>query len=836
MSLHRKLRIHQIFGGGTGIGKTIISTALSKASSRLGEQTSYLKPIGTGADSDDKHVSKFTGSEVSTKCLYTFSDPVSPHLAAERMRKQAAHAGSLPVTPTDHELITSIYDHVNLTARSLGENRIGSLYIETAGGVHSPTLAGNSQLEAFRPLRLPTILIGSPLLGGISSTVSAYESLRIHGFDIDLLLVLKEEYYENYRYLERWAQERALDFAAVESPPELINNDSRKEFDQMNAFYHRITHPTSSVSNAVRILQARHLHRVEQLESMPERALKQIWWPFLQHNSLVSPSQVTVIDSAYKDHMLTYQADRQLSAPSISTNENQKESNGVNSLVQQKFDGSASWWTQSLGHANSQITLSAAHAAGRFGHVIFPSCVHEPALNLTEHMLKTVGAGWANRVFFSDNGSTGVEVALKMGLTSYRRRHKLPSGVHFDLGVIGLKGSYHGDTIGAMDASEHSVYNAQVDWYKGKGLWLDAPQVHLVDSHQALILTNPGDQWGPTGWKVPYPSLQTIYDLDKRLKEDPLTEVYTNHIYTFLRKSRYESSIIPASLIIEPVIMGAGGMIFVDPLFQNVLINVVRNNPQLFGHYKGAIAWSANPDPPVNSNEDDSWRGLPVIFDEVFSGLYRLGKPSAAALLGRDIHPDIAVYSKMLSAGTVPLSVTLAREDIFDGFRGDGAVSALLHGHSYTAHPIGCSVAHTGLKIYEAMDANGSWDSAKQSWQAGHDPSTETAIWSLWSHSFIQQLTKSDEVDGAMTLGTVLAIYLKDQTNSKGYTSSAAKNFLSRLQSSQLNKDQQIPFGLHARPLGNVAYFIASLNTSSETLHAIQEAILCSLNLASDKA
>jgi dethiobiotin synthetase/adenosylmethionine--8-amino-7-oxononanoate aminotransferase len=95
-----------------------------------------------------------------------------------------------------------------------------------------------------------------------------------------------------------------------------------------------------------------------------------------------------------------------------------------------------------------------------------------------------------------------------MGLTSYRRRHKLPSGVDFDLGVIGLKGSYHGDTIGAMDASEHSVYNAQVDWYKGKGLWLDAPHIHLVVSHQALIFTNPGDQWGPQDGRFRTPAFK----------------------------------------------------------------------------------------------------------------------------------------------------------------------------------------------------------------------------------------------------------------------------------------------------------------------------------------
>lgn len=89
MALYRNLRVHQIFGGGTDIGKTIISTALVKASIRLGEQTSYLKPIGTGLQSDASHITKFVGPDVDAKCLYTFQDPVSPHLAAIRMSQQA---------------------------------------------------------------------------------------------------------------------------------------------------------------------------------------------------------------------------------------------------------------------------------------------------------------------------------------------------------------------------------------------------------------------------------------------------------------------------------------------------------------------------------------------------------------------------------------------------------------------------------------------------------------------------------------------------------------------------------------------------------------------------
>lgn len=747
------------------------------------------------------------------------------------MTKRAASSGPRPVPPTDQELINRIYEHVNQTANSWKTDRSGSIYIETAGGVHSPTLAGNSQLEAFRPLRLPTILIGSPLLGGISSTISAYESLKIHGFDIDMLLVLKEEYYENYKYFERWSLEHGIKFAAIDSPPEFIQNDSTKEFTQMLKFYETLTHSESSIANAVRTLQALHLRRIEDLESMPQRALKHIWWPFLQHKLLVNPRQVNVIDSAYKDSMLTYQASSPSPSTSISTNEAHKEHVDADPLLRYKFDGSASWWTQSLGHSHPKLALSVAHAAGRYGHVIFPGCIHEPALNLSEHLLGTVGKGWANRVFFSDNGSTGIEVALKMALTSFKHMYKLPRDVHFELGVVGLKGSYHGDTIGAMDASEPSVYNKQVDWYKGKGAWLDAPQVRIVEGGQTIIFTNPGDQWGETGWKVPYSGLQEIYNIETRLNHDPLTQIYTDHIFNFLRKFRFKSSIIPAALILEPVVMGAGGMLFVDPLFQAVLIRVVRKNSSLFGIFKSELPKLPSDDEiPVESYQETNWSGLPVVFDEVFSGLYRLGRPSAATFLGKEVSPDIAVYSKILSAGTVPLSVTMAREEVFDAFLGEGPVNALLHGHSYTAHPIGCSVAHTGLKLYQEMDSRGDWNTAKQNWKSEIGVSNEAAVpWSFWSQSFVHQLAQVPDVEGVMSLGTVLAIYLKDQSNTKGYTSSAARFFLDQLQSRQLYGQDQIPCEIHARPLGNVAYFITSLNTPLETVEAIQSTILKTL-------
>lgn len=105
--------------------------------------------------------------------------------------------------------------------------------------------------------------------------------------------------------------------------------------------------------------------------------------------------------------------------------------------------------------------MTASYAAGRYGHVLFPESINEPVLSLSQKLLRTVGNKWASRVFYSDNGSTAMEVALKMALRSSSLKYNFDG----DLKILGLNGSYHGDTIGVMDACSPNVYNQQVIWY-----------------------------------------------------------------------------------------------------------------------------------------------------------------------------------------------------------------------------------------------------------------------------------------------------------------------------------------------------------------------------------
>jgi len=184
-------------------------------------------------------------------------------------------------------------------------------------------------------------------------------------------------------------------------------------------------------------------------------------------------------------------------------------------------------------------------------------------------------------------------------------------------------------------------------------------------------------------------------------------------------------------------------------------VDVVRSNPDIISpnSHASELDWACS---------SKNWSGLPVIFDEVFTGIYRLGHFNTSPLLG--VWPDIVVNAKLLTGGLVPLCTTTASQDIFEAFLSDQKSDALLHGHSYTAHAVGCNVAVDSLKIMERMGNDSSWKAFKEDWAAGN--SGKSLVWSMWSINFVNQVSQLETVDYVVTMGSVLAIALKDPTGS----------------------------------------------------------------------
>ncbi|KAF2085394.1 onanonoxo-7-onima-8-eninoihtemlysoneda [Saccharata proteae CBS 121410] len=811
--LWRSLRAYQIYGANTDVGKTIFSTLLCKASAERGlnERVSFVKPVSTGPldEADDGHVSHHAKG-VNTKCLFQFENPVSPHIAAALSKKE---------TPTDESILSKIRNYLAERAHEADhpDTKPAWALVETAGGVHSPGPSGKSQADLYRPLRLPVILVADSRLGGISSTISAYESLLIRGYDVEAVMMFRDEVYRNHGYLMSYFSKQTS-FLAIPAPPERVE-DRTEDMERMGEYYSSLSQ-REDVQGLLATLATNHETRQKDLETMAERAHQKIWYPFTQQK-LLDPSGITTIDSASGDFFQTYVP----GSTSNSMTKSESTSPSGNAVTQPSFDGSASWWTQGLGHANPELTLAAAYAAGRYGHVMFAEAIHEPALNLAELLLKTVGHDRLTRVFYSDNGSTGTEVALKMGLRAARVRYGWKTSQQ--IGVIGLKGSYHGDTIGAMDSAEPCTYNEKVEWYSGKGYWFDYPVVKMKKGQ--WIVEVPESLQSELGPSMAFSSLSEVFDVMKR-EEKGTARRYKQYINNTLAELQARGKKFGA-LIIEPVILGAGGMLFVDPLFQRTLVHTVRTSPHLF---------TSPPFPSPPSPTSPSWTGLPVIFDEVFTGLYRLGRPTSASFL--QLTPDISVHAKLLTGGLLPLCTTLASESVFEAFASEDKSDALLHGHSYTAHAVGCKVAETSIKTMTEMDESGSWEAFKRAWAAVNAttppaptiPTTPTApavpdpatphnstpeVWSTWSPGFLTALSHCPRVDSCFALGSVLAITIVDGTGGAGgYKSTAAKD----VQACLRRGEESEGWNVHSRVLGNVLYLMTGQGTGMQTVRALE--------------
>jgi adenosylmethionine---8-amino-7-oxononanoate aminotransferase len=276
------------------------------------------------------------------------------------------------------------------------------------------------------------------------------------------------------------------------------------------------------------------------------------------------------------------------------------------------FDAISSWWVVTHGHRHPHIVQAIKDQADRLDQVIFAGFTHEPAEKLARRLVALTPVG-LEYVFFSDSGSTSVEVALKMALGFWRHRAEKRTG------ILALEGAYHGDTIGGMSVGERGVFNAPYD-----------PLLFDVT-------------------RLPFPSAGR-------------EEATLNAL-----KAACSAGGV-AALIVEPLILGAGGMLIYPP---DVLSEMKR------------------------LCEAD---GVLFIADEVMTGWGRTGTLFACEQAG--VTPDIACYSKGLTGGSLPLAVTLCRADIFDAHYSTDRSRTFFHSSSYTANPIACAAALANLEVW----------------------------------------------------------------------------------------------------------------------------------------
>ncbi len=188
------------------------------------------------------------------------------------------------------------------------------------------------------------------------------------------------------------------------------------------------------------------------------------------------------------------------------------------------LDGISSWWVNIHGHSHPLLNEALASQARELEHVIFANCTHRPAVELAERLLDVLPRGLA-RVFYSDNGSTAVEVALKMALQYWGNR-----GEGQRQTFIALHHAYHGDTVGAMSASEESVFTRPF-----QPMLFDVVRAHAPYCFRC-----------PLGLKRASCEVDCLGDLEQRL------QAVAGQV---------------AGVLVEPMLQGAGGMIMWPPEF-----------------------------------------------------------------------------------------------------------------------------------------------------------------------------------------------------------------------------------------------------------------------------
>ncbi|WP_298216782.1 adenosylmethionine--8-amino-7-oxononanoate transaminase [Acidocella sp.] len=278
------------------------------------------------------------------------------------------------------------------------------------------------------------------------------------------------------------------------------------------------------------------------------------------------------------------------------------------------IDGIASWWTACHGYNHPHIRAAVAGQLEAMPHVMFGGLAHEPAYRLATR-LAALMPGDLNRVFFTDSGSVAVEVAVKIAVQS-----RLNQGERGRHRILAFSGGYHGDTLGTMaicDPEEgmHSLF---------AGLLPEQPVIPLPRDAASIAAFE-----------------------------------------SFME--REHASL--AAIIVEPLVQGAGGMVFHPP-------EVLRRLRAAADHY-----------------------GLTLIFDEIFTGFGRTGSLFALAQAG--VAPDIVTLSKALTGGTSPLAATIASDRLFAAFLSASPATALMHGPTFMANPLGCAAANASLDLFE---------------------------------------------------------------------------------------------------------------------------------------
>ncbi len=324
------------------------------------------------------------------------------------------------------------------------------------------------------------------------------------------------------------------------------------------------------------------------------------------------------------------------------------------------LDANSSIWTNLHGHAHPRINAAIRRQLGRVAHSSALGFANEPASLLASRLVaaaRPIRAAEAGadlrKVFFSDDGSTAMEVALKLAYETARRKQGAIAPR-----FLSLKGAYHGDTVGAVSLGHIDLFHRA---YKG-------------------LLFRTGKVMAPYCYRCPFNRAKPERT-DARLARKCDWECVGQVEKTLDQGQRRGKPF--SSFVVEPLMQGAAGMI-----------------PQPQGWLKKVAALCRE-------------RGISIIADEVMTGFGRMGVSDPAANAGaraplfacqqESVVPDYLVLAKGLTGGYMPMAATLTTQGVFDAFLGEyEEFKTFFHGHSFTGNQLGAAAALASLDLLQS--------------------------------------------------------------------------------------------------------------------------------------
>jgi adenosylmethionine-8-amino-7-oxononanoate transaminase len=316
------------------------------------------------------------------------------------------------------------------------------------------------------------------------------------------------------------------------------------------------------------------------------------------------------------------------------------------------LDANSSIWTNLHGHNHPKINAAISRQLKKIAHSSALGFANEPASLLAEKLVK-LAKPKLEKVFFSDDGSTALEVALKLAYEFTRRS----CGRKLQPKFLSLDGAYHGDTIGAVSAGHIDLFHKAYSGLLFKTDKVMSPYCYRCPFNRAKPERADARKYRKCNWEC-------VSLVEKK----------------FTAQKQKGNSY--AAFIFEPLMQGSAGMI-----------------PQPDGWLKRVSKIARG-------------HGALLIADEVMTGFGRTGTAKAEsgkrkaetlfACQHENVRPDFLCVAKGLTGGYLPMAATLTTQKIFDAFLGEYAeFKTFFHGHSFTGNQLGGSAALASLEILQ---------------------------------------------------------------------------------------------------------------------------------------